>query len=126
LHKIGAKLVKMTKRPFGYTYELQGAIYRVTMTSTKYSYELVTEPKVPAKEEIVSGGYTRTQLSSAFDLVKDPKDWKNKINAVVAPDADTDCITQAVIFFTGSVPSIVKTKNGFNVRAAGYYMSIGS
>jgi hypothetical protein len=79
-----------------------------------------------AKEEIVSRGYTRTQLKAAFDLVADPTGWKRPINKVVPKNADLDAITEAITFYTGSIARVAKTAKGFRVSAAGYYLTIGS
>lgn len=69
---------------------------------------------------------TDKQLHAAFDLVKDAKNWKNPINAVI--DAkDQDAVSQAVIYFTGSVPGFTPMKNGkVRVRSVGYYVAIGA
>ena len=66
------------------------------------------------------------RLSDLFDLVKPKKHWKDKINAVVPVDADLDGIDEAIIHFTGSVPTITKTKTGYKVKAAGYWAAIGA
>ena len=42
---------------------------------------------------------TRGELRAAFDLVADPTDWKNPINAVVDPDEQTKVRCVAVGFF---------------------------
>lgn len=42
---------------------------------------------------------TRGELRAAFDLVADPTDWKNPINAVVDPDEQTKVRCVAVEFF---------------------------
>lgn len=47
------------------------------------------------------GGYTHQQLDEAFDKVKDPDHWKNRIDAVV--DADMrDVLDVAIPYFTGT------------------------
>jgi hypothetical protein len=77
-------------------------------------------PKVAKRPE-----YTQQELSAAFQKVQDRKNWKNRVNAV---------ITQAVIHFTGSVPSFTEVdtpwrkdgKQRYHVTAVGYYAAIGA
>ena len=48
---------------------------------------------------------TRGELRAAFDLVADPTDWTNPINAVVDLDEQTKTrVYEAVRFFTGCTP----------------------
>ena len=69
-----------------------------------------------------------------LDLVVDPENWKNPIDVVVDVPKDkserklfVDLITNAVIFFCGCVPEILTLEDyKVRVRAAGYYMSVGS
>lgn len=70
--------------------------------------------------------YTQEQLEQAFDLVADKKHWKNPINAVIPLESDQALIREAVIHFTGSVPTFVRTSKGIKVTANGYYLTIGS
>lgn len=70
--------------------------------------------------------YTDTQKRKAFKLVADKTNWKNPIDTIVPKNSDTDLISEAVTFFTGSVPDFVTTKKGIRVTADGYYLSIGS
>lgn len=80
--------------------------------------------------EPVRAGYSREQLSAAFDLVKDKGNWKNPIDALVDPGADLKAIAEATIFFAGSPADFVTVKRGgvekVRVRAAGYYACIGA
>lgn len=72
---------------------------------------------------------TRGQLSLAFDQVADKANWKNPIDRVVriASDRQMAFIREAVIFFTGSVPTFTaKGANKYRVTAAGYYNTIGA
>lgn len=41
LKKHGVQVKKMTKRPFGFTFELGDGLYAVTVTSKGYSYKLI-------------------------------------------------------------------------------------
>jgi len=36
--KFGATFLKMQKRPFGFTYNLNGCVYQIKINSTTYSY----------------------------------------------------------------------------------------
>jgi hypothetical protein len=83
---------------------------------------------------------TRAKLTEAFNLVAPKDGWKNPINAEVVIDSDLRMllIREAVIFFTGSVPTFdfsrsvrpIKGTDGgaaiYRVRAAGYYATIGA
>lgn len=68
--------------------------------------------------------YSQKQLSVAFDKVKDQQHWKNPINALIDP-GDRDIVYEAIIHFTGSIPSIVKSGKQLRVRAHGYYATMG-
>lgn len=66
-------------------------------------------------------------MHAAFDLVKNPENWKYPVDAVIPGDSDTDLIANAVIFFTGSPPTFTHNPDGtLSVFAAGYYSAIGS
>lgn len=68
----------------------------------------------------------QAELEKAFDLVANKEHWKLPVNALVPHGTDENLITEAVIHFTGSVPSFKETKKGIRVRAAGYYNTIGA
>jgi hypothetical protein len=74
--------------------------------------------------------YTQQELSAAFQRVQNRKNWKNRVNAVITIENDEEMrlITQAVIHFTGSVPSFVEVdgKQRHRVTADGYYEAIGA
>lgn len=80
------------------------------------------------RPDAVYSGYTRDELSEAFDQVKNPGDWKLPIDATVPADADRDCISAAVAFFTGSPAAFAAGPRAgrWRVTAAGYYACIGS
>jgi hypothetical protein len=65
---------------------------------------------------------TRGELRAAFDLVADPTDWKNPINAVVDPDEQTKVmIYEAVRFFTGCTPKFTRlSANRYRVTTSGF------
>jgi len=66
------------------------------------------------------------RLKPLFDLVCDKKNWKNPIRATVDKNANIAGIKEAIIFYTGSVPTITETKKGYRVVADGYYLTIGA
>lgn len=70
------------------------------------------------------------RLFPAFELVRPPENWKFPINAVVkVPSPELlATIREAVIFYTGSVPTFIPIPGteDVQVRAAGYYVAIGA
>src|SRR5689334_16707240 len=73
--------------------------------------------------------WTRGQLDALFERVRPAENWKNRIDAVVTLADDREMIgtREAVIFFTGSVPTFEpRGRNRYRVRAAGYYATIGA
>lgn len=71
-------------------------------------------------------GWTRGELSEAFDKVKNQENWKEPINARI-PRVDYPMVGQAIIFFTGSVPKFVfHADYTVSVTADGYYQAVGS
>lgn len=72
---------------------------------------------------------TTAILSPAFDRVANKENWKFAIDAVI-DIADMDeqlVIHEAVIFYTGSVPTFEHVSGrAFRVKARGYYAAIGS
>jgi len=77
---------------------------------------------------------TQGELSLAFDAVANKANWKNPIDAVVSLDSYTMAmVREAVVFFTGSVPTFELTTGTttsgmgrYRVKAAGYYRTIGA
>lgn len=77
---------------------------------------------------------TRGALVTAFDRVANKEHWKFPIDATVdvANDFELGVIREAVIFFTGSVPTFEPRLGGelpgcrYRVRAAGYFRTIGA
>ena len=80
-------------------------------------------PEVPL---VPKPAYTQDQLMEAMRLVENKENWKLPVDCVVPADSDRDLIFQAVIYFTGSIPSFTPVKDGFRVQATGYYAEIGS
>lgn len=79
-------------------------------------------PKADGKE------MTQERLSEVFDLVKPQPNWKYPIDAKVPVGAATPAeISEAVVWFTGSLPEVwEETPGTFSVLAAGYYACIGA
>jgi hypothetical protein len=90
--------------------------------------------------------YSQAELRAAFSLVEDADNWKNPIDARIHSSM-WPVVQQAIIHFTGSVPTIpeievnghvvplaadlTRTITGFSysarirVKAAGYYVACG-
>lgn len=75
----------------------------------------------------------RDELLPYFNLVEDKNNWKMPIDAFVGPDANLSKIEEAIRFFTGSIPTVVKRYSGaerkfigYHITAEGYYLAIGS
>jgi hypothetical protein len=77
---------------------------------------------------------TRGELKTAFERVQPKTHWKDPINATVDLDAWTMAlVSEAVVFFTGSVPHFKRlggtTTGGigrYHVTAAGYFNAVGA
>ena len=64
--------------------------------------------------------YNQQQLDAAFKLVQPKTHWKDRIKAKIKHE-DQDIVMDAVIHFTGTVPSFKKNKDGtLTVTALGY------
>jgi hypothetical protein len=64
----------------------------------------------------------QAHLTAAFDLVCDPTDWRAPIDATVSGDMDLSLLAEAIIHFTGTVPTFDGTPGGYRVWAEGYRM----
>lgn len=78
----------------------------------------------------VHEGFTRLQLSEAFDRVKNPTNWKMPISGMI-PASDRDVTRAAIIFYAGCVPVFETPRHkGFAgqliVTAVGYYSAVGA
>jgi hypothetical protein len=51
-------------------------------------------------------GYRMEQLAAAFDRVRNPRDWKAPIRAVI-PVTQRPVVEKAVLWFTDTVPEFV-------------------
>jgi hypothetical protein len=65
---------------------------------------------------------TREELQAAFDLVKNKKDWKERIDRVIPAHMEA-AVAEAVSSFTGTQAYFIPHKDPTKliVRAAGYY-----
>ncbi len=83
-----------------------------------------------AQVVVESKGWTRGDLSEAFDRVANKENWKLAIDTTIECSADDHAIIcEAVAFFTGSVANVTPVGEGakrFHFKAAGYYSAIGS
>jgi len=87
----------------------------------------VAEMMAELDNEVVSNGFTKKELSEAFDLVvSDSEHWKNPIDAVI--DANKrEVVDSAIKFFAGSTAHFsYVNEDELRVQAAGYYADIGS
>ena len=69
------------------------------------------------------------ELRTAFERVQNTSHWKNPIDTIITIQAESELadITEAVAFFTGSVPTFKDVgRRVVRVQAAGYYLTIGS
>lgn len=81
----------------------------------------------------VHWGYTRAQLSEAFDRVKSPVNWKLPIDAMLPgrlTPSEKTVIEAAVIFYAGCSATFSCEVHGrgyrTRVQAAGYYAAVGA
>jgi hypothetical protein len=67
-------------------------------------------------------GYRLEQLAAAFDRVRNARDWKAPIQAVI-PAAERPVVEKAVLWFTDTVPVFAAHPGAADrlvVRASGY------
>lgn len=67
-------------------------------------------------------GYRLDELAAAFDRVRDARDWKAPIRAVI-PANDRPVVEKAVLWFTDTVPVFAEASGEADrlvVRAQGY------
>lgn len=67
-------------------------------------------------------------MDVAFKKVQNKEHWKFPIDKTLELSADEQRLTEdAIIFYTGSVPTFQKLPNGkTRVRAVGYYNAVGA
>ena len=79
--------------------------------------------------EVVYDGYTREQLSEAFDQVKDLTNWKLPIDHTFRgflSESEFRRFDAAIVFYTGSKPVFELEDGTTRVTAPGYYQSVGA
>jgi hypothetical protein len=83
--------------------------------------------------KVLGKDVTRGALTLAFNRVCDIFNWKRPIDQVIElNDAEMALIREAIIFFTGSVPTFTPMLGGklpkcrYRVTAAGYYAAVGA
>ena len=67
-------------------------------------------------------GYRLEQLAAAFDRVRNPRDWKAPIQAVI-PVTERPVVEQAVRWFTDTAPEFAAAPGAMDllvVKAPGY------
>lgn len=78
--------------------------------------------------QVGSLAWTRRELDALFSRAHGDN-WKERIDRVVVLKNDRELLgmREAVVFFTGSVPTFeAMGRNRYRVRAAGYYATIGA
>lgn len=72
--------------------------------------------------------FTRNEMKEQFDRVADKQHWKNPIDATVSlTPRERAVLCEAVVFFTGSVPTVEKVGFGvYRITAAGYFAAVGA
>ena len=82
----------------------------------------------PETQIVTAEGFTRGDLSAAFDRVADKGNWKLAIDALVtvADPRELLLIARAVPFFAGCEAEITAEGRGHRVRAVGYYAAVGA
>jgi len=65
-------------------------------------------------------------LREVFSQVQDRSNWKLPVHAII-DSKDRLVVDEAIVFFTGSVPTFREFSNGrLAVKAEGYYSAIGA
>lgn len=106
----------------------------MSQSLSKQVRELDRELDAMVVARILGHDVTRGELSAAFDRVANRDNWKDRIDVVVdvANDVELATIREAVVFFTGSVPTFEPRPGAglpgcrYRVRAAGYYAAVGA
>src|SRR5690606_2997815 len=77
--------------------------------------------EVPHDDRPVYQGYSRNQLNSGLDLIKNPRGWKFPFDALIPADSDIALVTAAAEFFAGSSLHIEEFEGQLKVTGPGYY-----
>lgn len=99
----------------------------------QWKRQLAFEEAQAARQTVAYGpngeGFTRQRLLDLFNVVANPDNWKVEIDTMIdLAREDEEALKQAIIFFTGSTPTIKYLGNGLeaHVTAAGYYQTCGA
>lgn len=102
----------------------------IDLGNTKVNVGLACPPVKarPDKPGAIFAGYTERELAAAFDSVKPAGNWKNPIDIILTlTEEQREAVSAAVAFYTGSETMFTDRDDGkVRVRAAGYYLTIGS
>ena len=103
-------------------------IYKPKEPPSNLSVDLSTIPKIPSPKNINLHQEIAARLKPFFNLVKNKTDWKKPIDKTLKADEKTiQGISEAIEYFTGSIPNIKKIgKNLYRIQAVGYYNSMGT
>ncbi len=68
------------------------------------------------------------ELRAAFKKVQNAVHWKNPVDAeIILTEREAAVLEYAVIYLTGSVPSMTRIEGDrWKVQADGYFMAVGS
>lgn len=101
----------------------------IFQTSTENEIMSDDTPNGLSADRIVYAGHTRGEIEAAFDLVRDPSNWKMAINKILPGETSEEqirLIDAAVAFYTGGTIETVRTAEGIRVTSEGYYVNIGA
>lgn len=110
-----AVLDKMVDKPKGVKATVHGKEVTITASEDLILKETAPPTKGSSKQ------LTQQELEAAFDLVKNKKDWKARIDRTIKVE-DLDRVMQAIMHFTGTVAREYSHPDPTKVivRAAGY------
>jgi hypothetical protein len=85
-------------------------------------FYLIDHSQRLASQEPEFGPYTFAALHDAFELVRNPKDWKAPVNGLIL-EGLADVVYHAIVFFTATEPIFLRPPRDPNlllVHADGY------
>lgn len=92
---------------------------------------MLERSNLPIEEAVVRISPTRSvrwsELRDAFDSVLNPEQhWKGPIDTVLRV-SDEELLREAIVFYTGSVPTFRPIGEGYTrVTAKGYWQAVGA
>lgn len=99
---------------------MPGTVARISRASNSNRVHTRDRHGKPVSMKRSAKAIKHQKLIDAFDLVKNRKDWKARIAAVV-PAEKVKIVREAIVFFTGSVPHFQELSSEYSyVTAAGY------